>query len=331
MSEPSPPQDAFQAVYDAPDDDAPRAALAEALRAAGDPRGDFIALSLEPSLDKAGGKEKRRPSRAHGAEWLEPLRRVVQKSVKWARGFPVAAELAMPPPAERDASIGVPALATLRALHLGKRELGFDGAWLQRFLLGSPLRNLRVLTGVWRDLLPALAASDPPWKLERLHCLYWGGRPGKGEVKDAKRAFEAQIGLPALRDLTLTYVASGNGPSLYPWLATTAFGKGLRSLTMDCEWSDIPAWHAQLVAWGDAVSLERVTFGHEDQDGRFRHDWLSLVRTERGFTKITGVVGHMPAGPPGRLRNEIRKDKLARLDDILATLPDLDERAIERR
>lgn len=66
--------DLLQAVLDAPDDDGPRMVVADALQAAGDPRGEFIAIQcalagISLKEDKARSARKagaRRPC-VHGS------------------------------------------------------------------------------------------------------------------------------------------------------------------------------------------------------------------------------------------------------------------------
>lgn len=271
----------FEAVYTRPDDDAPRARLAAALRSAGDPRGELIELQLRESRTSAENERIRALLRAHAAAWIAPLRgALVARSVAWDRGFPVAGTLASRKPKERHRSIGVSALATLRRLELSKAETAPPVDWLRRVLFESPLRGLRDLRGVWRELLPDLLRSDPPWALERVECLYWGGAPRPGEREAIAAAFATCSGLPHLRELALTFQAIGNDPPLYGWIPETASGRALRSLSMTVSADHIARWHPALVEWGDAIDLERVTFGP-----------VELRRTEDGWSRLRGAAG----------------------------------------
>jgi uncharacterized protein (TIGR02996 family) len=91
----------FEAVYEAPDDDAPRWALAKRLKRRGDPRAEFIELQLDAAREGMASRESRARQKAllrhHGDAWLEPLKGVVRKrGLKWERGFPSVARRAMP-------------------------------------------------------------------------------------------------------------------------------------------------------------------------------------------------------------------------------------------
>jgi uncharacterized protein (TIGR02996 family) len=82
------PAELFAAVYANPDDDGPRAVLADLLQEQGDPRGEFIALQLARGR---GGKRSRRESellKKHGREWLGAIAPALPKDgVVFERGF----------------------------------------------------------------------------------------------------------------------------------------------------------------------------------------------------------------------------------------------------
>ncbi len=73
------------AIAATPEDDAPRAVLADLLAAEGDPRGEFIALQL------AGGDTQPRQQallREHWQTWLDPIARVLDyEGLRFERGF----------------------------------------------------------------------------------------------------------------------------------------------------------------------------------------------------------------------------------------------------
>jgi hypothetical protein len=80
-------------VYADPAADAPRARLAQALTAAGDPRGAFITLQLAKArgaaLTKAQEKEERALLKSHGDAWLGPFAPFVRRpDCVFERGFP---------------------------------------------------------------------------------------------------------------------------------------------------------------------------------------------------------------------------------------------------
>lgn len=86
----------FEAVYDRPDDDAPRVTLAEALKKRGDPRGTFIEIQLRDARGEATDDERAQADallKIHRSEWTECFRvEGVGYGIhleRWERGFPV--------------------------------------------------------------------------------------------------------------------------------------------------------------------------------------------------------------------------------------------------
>jgi uncharacterized protein (TIGR02996 family) len=65
-------RDLFAAVYEDPDDDGPRALLADVLQERGDPRGQFIALQLAPNQNETLA-EQLKLVRKHQRAWLGEL------------------------------------------------------------------------------------------------------------------------------------------------------------------------------------------------------------------------------------------------------------------
>ena len=69
----------WQAVYDAPDDDAPREVLADVLQERGDPRGELIALQLREHRGDASAEASARATqlvKQWGEHWLGALRAI---------------------------------------------------------------------------------------------------------------------------------------------------------------------------------------------------------------------------------------------------------------
>ncbi|MBW1880840.1 MAG: hypothetical protein JRJ84_21000 [Deltaproteobacteria bacterium] len=280
----------FAAVYATPDDDGPRWALAEALSAAEDPRGELIRLQLEQSQAGKASRESRARQKAlfkaHGPGWLAPLEGVVVKrSVRWERGFPVSGNFAFPRSMKGwEDIIGCSALATLRTLDLEKGNVIMRLETMERLLFESPLRHLRSLGGVSPRLLPRLLHTSPPWSLERVTCPGGGGGADKAQQQSINeelgQAFASGSGLPKLVDLTLSDYWFGQDPGSRRWLWETDAGRRLESLRMCEQVEGFVPWHARLTDLGDAIGLTALEL--------FTGSSLVLERTEDGWTRITG-------------------------------------------
>jgi uncharacterized protein (TIGR02996 family) len=166
----------FDAVYDDPDDDAPRHVLADRLIEAGDPRGELIALQLARHAN--GGKPSKREKTLlaeHGRGWLGEIAPVLGDDWVFERGF---LEQATTADAGQDKlAHSLPVLAsgagtqvewsTVRRLSLWRHaQVGAAG-----LLRGPRLRALRVLSDVGpadvRDLL-----HERVWALDQLEFAY---------------------------------------------------------------------------------------------------------------------------------------------------------------
>lgn len=258
----------FEAVWAAPDDDAPRQALADRLRALGDPRGAFIALQL--ARHAKPGKPKKREKELlaeHGRAWLGAIGPIVADDYVFERGFVVQASTGAPGeegPAGQypllDSGPGTQAeWSTVRRLSLW-RHAALGGSGL---LGGSRLFGLRELCdaggGDVKDLL-----AGPVRRLERLDfararaCQWWAMVLGDSfEALPDKLPALASLRLPS-RDGSIDWVArlAGRLPAL------RELSVGLGSPALD-----------ELVALGRARGLARVTllgpadFGFEIESG----------------------------------------------------------------
>lgn len=132
----------YRQVWDHPDDDSVRLVLADALLAAGDPRGELILAQLSPEHDESRAM---RLIQRHGMTWLGSLRGAVLP-VRYARGFLSACKVLDPARAA-----GCPELATVEEIELEPEAL---------HLLSDPnLRSLRCLDGVGLAHVDALLAQ----------------------------------------------------------------------------------------------------------------------------------------------------------------------------
>lgn len=181
----------YSAVWNAPDDDAPRAVLADALTEAGDPRGAFITEQL------ASRVAKKMESSAFVDTLLGPLSTAVVHPT-FERGFPVSAPMFIKKRKWIEEAIDLPNWATFRRLELFNRP--FPDAWEKpavALLMSPALKSLQAL---------AVSAAMPVWLepvLERVMTL-----EVHGAKDDAMRArFEAWRGAKTGRLLSFV---SGN-------------------------------------------------------------------------------------------------------------------------
>ncbi|MEZ4317758.1 MAG: TIGR02996 domain-containing protein [Myxococcota bacterium] len=219
----------FQAVWDAPDDDAPRHVLADALQLRGDPRGELIALQFR---DDASAR--------HRATYLQRTHRVaflgegfLHAEVTWDRGFPLALDVGpavLHASSERkwvNAIRGADAWRTVRRLtlpqgpraliaHLG--EAGFDALREVRWVTPDQLEALeprgRVLhtLGVVADTaeLADVVRITSSWGLRRLE-LRASGDPAPIPPALA-RCVTPEVHIH--RDSRTVAAVGGPGPSL---------------------------------------------------------------------------------------------------------------------
>ena len=122
-------------VRASPDDDDPRAVLADLWLERGDPRGQLVALQLKEARGIATPADLRaaaRIVRAHEKEWLGAIALVSKKRL-FVRGFLEQLTLARTsaaPPETWDAALADPAFATVRLVHKG----GATEALYRRFV-----------------------------------------------------------------------------------------------------------------------------------------------------------------------------------------------------
>ncbi|MEO8706900.1 MAG: hypothetical protein ABI867_43135 [Kofleriaceae bacterium] len=132
----------FQQVYAQPADDQVRHVLADALIAAGDPRGELILAQLQPEADHA--RRAMRLVQAHGISWLGALRGYVVP-LAYERGF-LASCLVIEEPA---GILAADEWATVHSIELPSERIGFA--------LHPVMRSLVRLTGVLPNVMLELA------------------------------------------------------------------------------------------------------------------------------------------------------------------------------
>jgi uncharacterized protein (TIGR02996 family) len=176
----------LKAVYENPDDDAPRAVLADFLMEKGDPRGELIALQLG---ERTPATEKRALTliRKNQKAWLGPIapyvKFVAYPSVAekdplgihlwWKRGFPAGAILAITKPKLIELA-DLPIWATFERLrNLDAANWKPDPEWDQAML--RLLKSLRGLKDLATTNVPLLMlGKNVPGFLERIEQMSIG-------------------------------------------------------------------------------------------------------------------------------------------------------------
>jgi hypothetical protein len=131
----------------------PRHVLADYLLARGDPRGEYLALALAPTLDAEGRARRDQLLADHGGTWLAPLGRVVPRDhAVFERGLLAAVSVFADVDALR-AVEGSPAWSSVERLHFlpGSADL-----------LPMGLRTLRAVGPLGAGGLAQLATGDWP-------------------------------------------------------------------------------------------------------------------------------------------------------------------------
>jgi uncharacterized protein (TIGR02996 family) len=164
----------FAQVYEHPDDDEIRLVLADALLAAGDPRGELIQLHYHPEADHE--RQVMQLLQRHGLTWLGALRDAVLP-VRYERGF-LASCVAVEPAGV----VGAPEWATVRTV-----ELDTDA---QEFLFHPVMRSLRRLLDVSPELVQRIDRSPLAAQLQAVR------------VTDLGASFPTLARWPALRELS---------------------------------------------------------------------------------------------------------------------------------
>lgn len=287
---PLPPQSEplFEAVWARPDDDEPRAVLADCLEEAGHPWGTFLQLQLARSLSGAApGREEEALLEAHAQQWLGDLHRLLT-DVRWERGFPVEASLAAVVPG----LLRRRALSTLRRLRvfepLGGPPLSFEA-----------LSNLRTLTHAGPTAVAALANGACP-ALEALHC--GGGLVSLGKPCGAVASLAAGSQLEHLKWLELDEgiieTPSGgrllDGPgrfidaSDFEWLWPTRLGRQLDRFGTITKFEALASWLRRAPRLQVPVLTLRVC-----QYSIYESLW---VRLERGSPVVEACFREVPEG-----------------------------------
>ncbi len=284
----------FEAVWEAPDDDAPRQALADRLRALGDPRGELIALQLARHAKPATPKKREKELLAeHGRAWLGAIGPIMADGFVFERGF--VEQVSAGAPGQDGPAGQYPLLgsgpgtqvewSTVRRLSVWRyAALGGSG-----LLCGSRLFGLRELHDAGGSDVKDLLAG-PVRRLERLDfararaCQWWAMVLGEPfEALPDKLPALTSLRLPS-RDGSIDWVA--RLAARLPALRELSVGLGAPALD-------------ELVALGRSRGLARVKllgpadFGFEIESGT-----LSIVFPSR----LAPTLAELAASVVARMR-----------------------------
>lgn len=266
-------------VYANPDDDEPRAVLADLLQSRGDPRGELIALQLAVAAGRGSDDGDARIAelvRDHGRAWLGPLSDIAY-AAEFRRGFLSRLELAgddRARPARWENVVDHPLFGTVEDLIAGECS-----AARYAELIASPamktLRRIEILDTEVIEVLervhaPIVHVSSP------LSALY------QTSPEDSDRLLAACARIETIRSFACELEA-------VPLLMRTPIGARLTTLTVVAFagpglafWRNLRA-PLELVITEDA-GLRRCTTGDLEGEGEIR------VRREDGRV-IVRVVG----------------------------------------
>ncbi|MDQ3338138.1 MAG: TIGR02996 domain-containing protein [Myxococcota bacterium] len=270
-----------------PEAEAPRLVYADWLQQHEDPRGELIALQLQPSRTPAQDDRIKKLVKTHGKTWLGPLAAVVSDPV-FERGFLAACTVELVSEKHRKELLLHPLWATVKRVMCNERAV-----------VESPaMKSLRTVRKLPIEELGDLARRKGPLAIEALEWV----RPFDDE--DAHEAWEALCAVGAftkLRSLGLSLPYSADeymGIALEGWkpFFGTRLGKQLERLHLGLG-RDAPRVADWLGAFALSKSLTTLAFTeHVDQTVEIRRDgkrfaiayelrdpiWEGSVRREMG-------------------------------------------------
>ncbi len=180
----------FAIVCEHLDEDGPRQVLADFLVECGDPRGEYIALSLAGSLDADAAARRDRLLDEFRTTWMSPLDRVVPEvCARFERGLLAHVEVYADTPESCDLVRNAPAWRSVETLRY------LPGS---RPLLDHSMTALREVGPVASTDLDTIVNAKTPWAIESLHVAIYDFRDREA------RALLAATNLPRLRSLTVS-------------------------------------------------------------------------------------------------------------------------------
>ena len=181
------------AIYATPDDDGPRLVYSDWLQERGDPRGEFIALQLQPTRDATSEKRMRALLKQHKKAWLGPLAPALGGDLEFRRGFVAKGTAKFRHQRDAEQHGASPAWATVEELDWGHQIVRDDqAAWAH--YIHPAMSGLRHVDGAHPRFL---LAATTPWRIE---TLVLGHRLGD---RESMRALCESPLLPKLQRLTV--------------------------------------------------------------------------------------------------------------------------------
>lgn len=145
-----------------PDDDAARLVYADALTAAGDPRGEFITLQLLPDPTPEQTARMQSILRAHQGEWLGDLAHVFA-GIRFERGMLASAELVNNAGAAAQVWARAPMNPLLATMHMLRKGLGNETHY-SSFVFSPQMRSLRSVAVLSQKMLTPLTEGSWPFE-----------------------------------------------------------------------------------------------------------------------------------------------------------------------
>ncbi len=255
-------------VVASPNDDGPRAVLADLLQAAGDPRGELISLQLLSAEDAAATDRQDRIQqllRGHLADWLGPLRDVAV-AARFDRGFLGALELEARWPADSrrwERPLANRTLLTVTELPQPGWSTPSEvrGDVYARFVTSPAMAALRRIEVFDLGSAGGLEACAAP--LTHVSCTLRPSEPGRS---DPDVALISQRILPACgRRATITSLAVY--ADAFPMLEASRWFERLTTITVACEarrglalWPRVPPGAALVVVPSPGIEPCTVAF-----------------------------------------------------------------------
>ncbi len=283
----SPPRELLVAVYEHPEDDAPRRELAARFVEMGDPRGELITLQLERHATGAPPSARETALlEAHGREWLGEIGPILGENIVFERGFLSSADTR--------SGLEYPILAsgggtqwewsTVRRLDLSATHPRGSAGLLR----GSRIRGLTELVQVSDHDIDDLL-HGPPRRLLRLEMFNPRSRQSFPALE--RRIAELPDKLPELRVLSLSAV--GELSALTPTLRRLP---RLRELSVRLARPSL----AELAGLGRELglavvtSLGRIDYAYDLDAGRLTVTFPHLFDETYGATIATALASADP-------------------------------------